>query len=421
VLAADDDAMVLDALCQWLEVDNHSIETAYNGKDCWDKLKSQPYDLVILDWDMPFMTGIDVLKSFREAGGSTPVIMLTGHADVDDKEKGFDLGADDYLTKPFQGKELLARVRALLRRLEQKGPKPLGLGNEQLLKNAGLFGTSLAARYEFLDILGEGAAGIVFKAKHPQLDKLVAIKMLHYHGMIDDVYARFEQEAKMVSRLNHPGIAMVYDFGVTEQKRPYMVMEYVEGKNLARVIEERDHLPAGEALTVFVQICDAMAHAHEKGIVHRDIKPVNILINQTSAEPLSVKVLDFGCGKLRDLHNESSGLTQEGKSLGTPSYMSPEQVRGMKIDERSDVYSLGCVMYETLTGYVMHQGDNAAQTMLMHLEEDPPLLHEINPDLTYPEGVQKIVSQSLERDLDKRYQSMRSLQEDLKSLLDSLD
>lgn len=422
VLTADDDALLLSVICDWLTGENHSVDAVGSGLQCWEKLQSEAYDLIILDWDLPEITGIELLKKFREAGGTTPVLMLTGRRDVDDKALGLDTGADDYLTKPFQPKELSARMRALLRRTEQKGPRPLGLGNEQLLIDGGLLGTTLAARYEFLAVVGEGGAGVVYKARHPQLDKLVAIKMLLYYGMKDVVYARFEQEARIVSRLNHPGIATIYDYGVTERKRPYIVMEYIEGKCLDVVIRERDHLPLTEALDLFIQVSDAMAHAHEKRIVHRDLKPGNIMLSQPAGDGSLAKVLDFGCGKLRDLNAEHSpALTQDGVGLGTPSYMSPEQVVGLPIDERSDVYSLGCVIYETITGYVLHLGDNPAQTMQKHLDENVPLLRVMNPDLTFSDAMEKTVARALEKDRAKRYQSMRELRADLEQIRATCD
>jgi DNA-binding response OmpR family regulator len=415
VLAADDDLFLLGMVNEFLTGEGYAVDSVGAGFECWEKMQSGNYDVIILDWDLPEMTGIQLLKKFRDAGGKTPVLLLTGRTDIDDKLLGLDTGADDYLTKPFQPKELSARVRVLLRRVEQKGPKPLGIGNEQLLDNGGLMGTSLAARYEFLSVIGEGGAGIVYKARHPQLDKFVAIKMLLYQGMKDEVYARFEQEARIVSHLNHPGIATIHDFGVTERKRPYMVMEYVEGQCLDDVIRERDHLPVSEAIDLFIQVCDAMAHAHEKSIIHRDLKPANIMVLSRPERANSIKMLDFGCGKLRDLNNaQGSGLTQEGRSLGTPSYMSPEQVRGIPVDERSDIYAFGCVMYEVLTGYVLHLGDNPAQTMLKQLEEDVPLMRDMNPFLKFPDELERTVAKALERDITRRFQTMLELQSALK-------
>jgi CheY-like chemotaxis protein len=415
ILTADDDSLLLSVIEEWLSSEGHAVDAVCNGNDCRGRLQSESYDLIILDWDLPDVTGIDLLKSFRDSGGTTPILMLTGRRDIDDKTLGFDLGADDYLTKPFQPKELSSRVKALLRRTAAKGPKALGVGNEQLLSDGGLLGTALAAKYEFVSVLGEGAAGLVYKARHPQLEKLLAIKMLHYYGMNPEIYARFEREAVLVSRLNHPHIAAIYDYGVTERNRPFMVMEYVEGNGLDQIIRQRDHVPFKEALNMFSQVCDAMSHAHERGIVHRDLKPSNIMINQKNS---LAKVLDFGCGKLRDLYgDQSSALTKDGHSLGTPSYMSPEQVRGIAVDERSDIYSLGCVLYEAITGYVLHLGENPAQTMLKHLEESVPKLADMNPALTIPVELEELVAKALHKEVDQRYQSMLELSKAIDQVL----
>jgi serine/threonine-protein kinase len=197
-----------------------------------------------------------------------------------------------------------------------------------------------------------------------------------------------------------------------------MVMEYINGACLDAIIKERDHLPVPEALECFIPICDAMAHAHANRILHRDLKPSNIMVSPKSDHDSLIKVVDFGCGKLRDLNGkQASALTQEGRSLGTPSFMSPEQVLGKPLDDRTDIYSLGCVLYVTLTGYVLHLGDNAAQTMQMHLVNDVPLLREMNPDLSYPDALEKSIAKALAREADNRYQSMLEFKTDLEQIL----
>src|SRR5262249_34121499 len=161
----------------------------------WELAKTKTYDLLILDWDIPDLNGINILKRFRDAGGRAPVIMLTGHASASDKELGLDTGADDYLTKPFDVTELAARVRALLRRAAQQAPvlKALGANNEEILKKGNLIGTTLASKYEFLELVGEGGSGMVFKAKHPLLGKNVAIKMLLLGQLDEETSQRFKR------------------------------------------------------------------------------------------------------------------------------------------------------------------------------------------------------------------------------------
>ncbi|MBX9687791.1 MAG: protein kinase [Candidatus Obscuribacterales bacterium] len=421
ILLVDDDEDLTFLLGGYLVHDQHVVDEVNDGTAAWEKLQSETYDIAIFDWDLPGYTGLELLSMYREIGGSAPILMLTGRLEADDKESGLDAGADDYLTKPFEYKELAARIRALLRRSQPKGPKALGTNNEAMLEQAGLTGTVLASRYEFMGIVGEGAVGVVYKARHPHLNKMLAIKMLHYYGLKDDVFARFEQEARLVSSLSHPGIAAVHDFGITERKRPFMVMEYLEGKCLDQVIQEDDYVALAKALPFFIQVCSAMAEAHAKGIVHRDLKPGNIMLCGWPGDGnVQAKVLDFGCGKPSESSAEESRLTKDGSSLGSPAYMSPEQARGHSVDHRSDIYSLGAVIYEAITGYLPLAGDTAMETMLKQIEEQAPRLSEMRPDLSYPETMEHVVAKAMEKDPAKRYQSMNELKSELEQVLSGL-
>ncbi|GEM_PF-562724 len=420
ILAVDDDEDFLDILKDWLLSEDHQVETANCGFKAWTCLQGGEFDIVILDWDLPDVNGIDILKRYRAAGSTTPVIMLTGRTSVDDKEKGLDTGADDYLTKPFHVKELSARIRAALRKREGASApvaRPLGVGNEAVLARGDLIGTTLAARYEFLDVIGEGGVGIVFKARHPRLDKLVAVKMLQAAALKDHTIARFEREAKAISRLDHPSVAVVYDFGVTERQRPYMVMEYIEGPSLEDIIRWEGAVPLPRVLDVMVPVCDGMEHAHAAGVIHRDIKPSNIMLKQVTGRPPAPKILDFGCAKLTEGDSpESKSLTQMGHSFGSPPYMSPEQVRGRALDARSDVYSLGCVIYELVTGRLPHDDDNVVEIMFKHLEAAVVPMRQARPDLAIPEGLERIVARAMEKDADRRYQTMQELKEELEKV-----
>lgn len=418
VLMIDDDEILLQLVRGWLEEDKHEVESVADGSEGWKRLQSESYDVIVCDWDLPGYTGVQLAKMYRDSGGTTPFLLLTARREIDDLESGLDAGADDYLSKPFQYKELAARLRALLRRAQAKGPKALGSNNEKLLEQAGLTGTTLPSRYEFLDVLGEGAVGVVYKARHPLLNKFVAIKMLHYYGLKEEVYSRFEQEARLVASLNHPGIAAVYDFGITERKRPFMVMEYLEGKCLDRIIREDDFVPLMAALPMMMQVCDAMAHAHEKGIVHRDLKPANIMLcDSSSSTPTLAKVLDFGCGKLQESGAEQSKLTRDSASLGSPAFMSPEQARGVGVDIRSDIYSLGCVIYDAVTGYLPIAGDTPMETLRMQIEEQAPLLSEMRPDLSYPDAMESVMTKAMAKAPEQRFQSMLELKSALEQIL----
>lgn len=419
VLLVDDDTVLAGMIEDWLIHEKNSVEVVHRGFDAWARLSEDHFDLVILDWDLPDLNGIDLLKRFRDGGGRTPIIMLTGHTTVDDKEKGLDYGANDYLTKPFHMKELSARMRAVLRNVsaEVPVPKPLGAGNAELLSRADLYGTSLASKYEFLEVLGEGGVAVVFKARHPHLDKFVAVKMLQKSEMSEETVARFEQEARAVSKLEHPSIVTVYDFGVTEKNFPFMVMEFVQGESLEAVIAKREYLPLNKALEIMIPAADGFAHAHDNGILHRDIKPSNLMIRDLDEGGMRTKILDFGLAKFKNIGlQKAQNLTQHQQVMGSPPYMSPEQVRGKEPDERTDIYSFGCVLFETLTGYPPFCGDTASEVMLKHIEDAPLTLQETRPELTFPPELGPIISRCLEKAPEHRFQSMR----ELKGLLERL-
>jgi CheY-like chemotaxis protein/tRNA A-37 threonylcarbamoyl transferase component Bud32 len=417
ILIIDDDEDQLENVVEWLILEEHSVETASNGKSGWAAINKGGYDLIILDWDMPDIQGIDILRRYRASGGTTPVIMLTGRDSIDHKAEGLDMGADDYLTKPFHMKELCARVRAAVRKDKNKPPiaKPLGTGNEELLKKADLLGTNLPSRYEFISQLGEGGVGLVFKARHPHLQKMVAIKMIHRTELREETATRFEQEAQVISKLEHPNIAAVYDFGLTERRQPYMVLEFVEGKNLFEYLNDVDHLSVADALDIAIQICEGIGHAHEAGIVHRDLKSSNIICKETGKDTTLVKILDFGCAKVRSMEASArpQHITKIGEIVGSPLYISPEQIQGGTIDEKCDIYALGCLLHELLTGVAPFVGKDEVETLLQHINADPLPLKRTRPDLSFPTGLDRILAKMLEKNPARRYQTMKEAQAEL--------
>ncbi len=421
ILLVDDDHFQQDTAKQWLAVEGHSVECALTGGEGWEKMISGEFDLVILDWDLPDIQGIDILKRFRAEGMTTPVLLLTGRLAVDNKIEGLDYGADDYLTKPYHGKELAARIRLALRKqeLQPAVAKPLGVGNEDVLKRADLAGTTLAARYEVMSILGEGGVGLVLKARHSHLDKYMAIKMIQRTELKEETAGRFEQEARLVSRLCHPNIAAVHDFGITERGQPYMVMEFVEGTGLLQLLEAHGGLQVEQALAIAMQICDGMSHAHGLGIVHRDLKPANVMLKESKSGACEVKILDFGCAKVRSFNEQkrSQVVSRVGEILGSPPYMSPEQIQGNPVDGRTDIYSLGCLLYETLTGCVPHIGKDSIETMVKHLQEDHIPLTKSRPDLNFPNDLERVIAKALEKEPEQRYQSMSDFKSDLDAVM----
>ena len=274
-----------------------------------------------------------------------------------------------------------------------------------------------AKNYDVQGLIGEGGMSAVFRANHRALNKPMAIKMLHAHLLRDVVQLkRFEQEAQALFMLQHENIVTIREFGSTSTGKPYLVMDFLEGKSLAEVIKNEGPIPVRRALRMFLQVCNALEHAHSKGIVHRDIKPSNIVICPDEANEDSVRIVDFGIAKFA-CDDINPGLTQTGDVFGSPLYMSPEQCLGQKLDGRSDTYAFGCVMYESLSGKPPLVGETALSTIHKHTTEAPLPLTVPNCDAKLRRRLDEIVFKTLEKDPDKRYQSMGALRADLQELM----
>lgn len=219
------------------------------------------------------------------------------------------------------------------------------------LQSDPLIGKTFAERYEIISVLGIGGMSIVYLGRHKLMGRMVAIKMLHYI-LREDIRTleRFRLEAQAASSLSHPNIVSVFDFGVTDQGEPFLVMDYLEGESLAKLIARKGAVDYQRGVHFFRQICAGLDAAHQKGIVHRDLKSANIVLIRQSDQWEEVKILDFGIAKLAPSIGRALHLTKAGEAFGSPLYMSPEQCLGGAQDHRSDIYSLGCLMYEVLAG-----------------------------------------------------------------------
>ena len=261
--------------------------------------------------------------------------------------------------------------------------------------------------------------GSVYRAKNKALGTEVAIKVIHPALATDEsALKRFEQEARAASTLTHVNLVAVYDYGKTSFGNPFLVMDLLDGISLAEAIRSEGFLDVCRALNLFIQICDALTHAHYKGVVHRDLKPSNILLSKSDTGVELVKIIDFGIAKL--LAKTESSITQTGDVFGSPAYMSPEQCLGLETDGRSDVYSLGCIMYEALTGHPAFSGDNPIQTMVQHIEKPLGLFGTDCGDLNIPQSLQSLILTTLEKDPFRRYQSMEELRNDLERIKDGV-
>ena len=266
-----------------------------------------------------------------------------------------------------------------------------------------LVGKLIDNKYMVLERIGTGAMGSIYRAEHQALAKQIALKVLHRHLLTEESQVkRFHREAKAASRLNHPNAIVMLDFGQTEDGLSYIAMEFLPGKDLCRVLFEEGRLPEDRMVRIASQILDALDEAHAAGVIHRDLKPENIMIEPLRSNPDFVKVLDFGIAKIRDYTGgeNSSFKTATGMVFGTPEYMSPEQIRGEELDGRSDLYSLGVLMYQMASGELPFSGDSVLEVATAHLTQPPVPLVEKVPEIT--PGVAAIVASLMAKKRDDR-------------------
>jgi tRNA A-37 threonylcarbamoyl transferase component Bud32 len=265
-------------------------------------------------------------------------------------------------------------------------------------------GKTLPGGYHVLDLISVGGMGRVYRAEQSVLGRTVAVKVIHPHLLSDENSAlRFLTEARAASQLNHPNSVAVFDFGRTDDGQPYIVMEFLRGKDLARVAYEEGPLPFQRIVNVLKQALAALADAHDLGIVHRDLKPENIILEPLRRGGDFVKVVDFGLAKLR-ADTRAPSVTSPGIVCGTPDYMAPEQGRGDAIDGRSDLYSVGVVLFQLLTGRLPFEAESPTQVVMMHLSIPVPDPRQIAPERDIPDPLVDVVFKALAKDADRRYQ-----------------
>ncbi len=272
-------------------------------------------------------------------------------------------------------------------------------------------GDLIAGRYELIELIGRGGMSSVWRSHDRLLDRIVAIKVLHEQYTTDEEYVeRFRREARSVAQLSHPNIVTVIDRG-EEDGRQYIVFEYVEGENLKQLLERTGALPLRDALLLGLQMARALGFAHERGLIHRDVKPQNVLLNDEG----QAKMTDYGIA--RDVGVE--GVTITGTVLGTSEYIAPEQARGQRVDAQTDVYSLGVVLYELLTGQVPFEGENFVAVALRHVNEPAPSVLERRPDC--PPRLGMAVERAMAKRPEDRFASMGELVDELETCLAELD
>ncbi len=277
-----------------------------------------------------------------------------------------------------------------------------------------LVGQVVADRYHVVKKLGEGGMGQVYLAEHVKMGRRSAIKVMNPSMVHDpDAVARFNREASNASRITHPNVCAIYDFGETPDGLIYLAMEFIEGEPLTDLIEREGALPVPRAAAIFLQTADALQAAHDLGIVHRDLKPDNIMLSRRKGGGDTVKVVDFGIAKAVGGDEAGQKVTKTGLVVGTPEFMSPEQLSGDTLDGRSDLYSLALVLYRMLSGKLPFEATSVQETMIKRLTDDPTTLAEARPDLSFPPGLQPVFDTALARTPAERYQSVTKFAADV--------
>ena len=275
--------------------------------------------------------------------------------------------------------------------------------------------------YRVVKPLGKGGMGAVYMAEHPVIGSKVAIKFLHPQYATDKkIVDRFFNEARAVNVIGHDNILKILDLNVTDDNRHYFIMEFLHGKALQDLVKPDVPIPLETTGPILLQVCEALQAAHDHNIIHRDLKPDNVYLIVHKGKKNFVKVVDFGIAKLTDEQGQSTGKTQTGMVMGTPAYMSPEQAGGMtnRIDARSDIYSLGCMMYQMACGKLPFPGSSFGEVLIGHLQLPPPPLKEIAPDI--PEAYEAVIMKCLEKQQDNRYQTMNELHDAILDVMESL-
>jgi len=282
-------------------------------------------------------------------------------------------------------------------------------------------GAIIGGVYEIIKLLGRGGMGEVYLARHAGLGRKCALKVIPPEQVTEIGWQRFQLEAKAVARLDHVNLVRVTDLGIHDGCLPFYAMDYVEGKNLADLLAEQGPMPLKKMTEVFMQVCDGVECAHRAGILHRDLKPANIMLTTPQSGKLTVKVLDFGLAKLTKHDRNKQDLTAIGEVFGSPFYMSPEQCNGDRLDNRSDIYSLGCTLFECLTGRPPFTGHLASAIIFSHLNGDPPSLESVAGSGKFPASIEVVVAKILRKNPAERYQTLSQLKSDLGLVADGKD
>lgn len=426
ILLVDDQPELRRLAYRRLTKAGYDVVTAANGREASDLVRGGNFDAVISDVRMPDMNGVELLRSLHAEDPDLPVLLVSGSPDLETAMKAVEYGAFEYLTKPVNFEKLGASTRRAIdqrrQRLEAKQVlEQYRSGTRQRAHDGAVAereswtGEMLGGRYRIGRLLGAGGMGAVYEATREDLGQHVAIKILHAKLLADEsLLARFRREAETMGHINHPNIARIFDFRAEAGEPAYLVMELLDGVSLRQTLAR--HLALSVQRTVFIasQILAALAAVHRAHIIHRDVKPENVLLTSVSGLGDIVKLLDFGVAK-QMAAVPGNTLTQTGVVLGTPTYMAPEQARGAPIDKRSDLYSVGTIMYEALSGAAPYTGDNYNALLFAIQQGKPTPIASRRSDVD--SELIAVVAHAMATDPDARYQSAEEMAQALEPWL----
>lgn len=414
VLVAEDDDAARELLGHVLRKEGYEVELAVDGREALERLARRDFDVLVTDLQMPEVGGRDLLGHLRGQGKDTEVLVISAVGSIAIAVETVKQGAFDFIEKPFN----LEVVRQKLRQaFEARDERKAQLKNASTLdQNPGRASRPPArdvldrvGRYVLETQIGAGGMGQVYTAIDPVIGRRVAVKVLKPEpdaGRRQELYARFQRESWAGGKLTHSNIVTVYDFGEDPELGAfYLVMEHFGGGSLRERLRSSEKLSPAQALHITYQVADALAHAHRHGVVHRDVKPENILLDWEDR----VKIVDFGIARV-----PVSDLTMEGRLLGSPRYLSPEGASGLPVDYRSDQFSLGTVLVEMLTGRQVFDGETIYEVLAQVREKATPPLKSLGQRV--PRDLQKLVDRLHQKDPAARFEDEMELLEWLRDL-----
>jgi len=423
ILVVDDEDALRRVLVRKLRAEGYSIVEAQNGADAAALLETQPIDVVVSDIAMPNLGGVELLQLVRQQKPDVPVLLMTGAPQLDSAVQAVEHGAFAYLVKPFTLEKLatsvaravkehrnaVARRQAAFSAVRSRSSPPARSSADDQITTGTLLG-----RYRVVREIGSGGMGTVYEAEREDVAGMrVAVKVIDSRlATRPDLVSRFRREARLIAALRHPNIVAIHDV-VFDDPPLFFVMELLEGAPLTEAIAA-GQISERRCAFIASQVLDALAAAHAARIVHRDLKPDNVFLTKMSGIDDVVKLLDFGVAK--SLGDEpSASLTQAGFVVGTPAYMAPEHARGERFDARSDVYAVGCVMYEMLARKQPFVAANFNALLHAIQNEEPEDLRKLRPDVS--RAMVALIARAMAKNPDARFASAREMRDELDVLL----